>query len=66
MASALIELLKDSSRRDQFAQAGRQRVEQAFSVEQLVAGTANVYEERLEEKGPYQPIRSRTLVMRAT
>jgi glycosyltransferase involved in cell wall biosynthesis len=55
MASALTELLRDQARRDRFAQAGRQRVEEAFSVDRLVAGTAKVYEDRRRKKGLTNP-----------
>ncbi|MCC7007985.1 MAG: glycosyltransferase [Acidobacteria bacterium] len=46
MAAALLEVLRDRALRDRLGRAGRARVSTAFSVDQLVAGTAAVYEAR--------------------
>lgn len=50
LADALIAVLRDADRRDALGRAGRERVNYEFSVEQLIAGTADVYERRLREK----------------
>jgi glycosyltransferase involved in cell wall biosynthesis len=46
LAAALVTLLRDPLRRTQLGAAGRVRVEREFGVEQLVSGTAGVYERR--------------------
>jgi len=46
LAGGIVRLLKSSDLRNQFGQAGRQRVIESFSVERLVEGTASVYEQR--------------------
>jgi len=50
LASGIVRLLKSPELRDQFGQAGRQRVIDSFSVERLVEGTARVYERWLGQK----------------
>ena len=50
LAAALLNVLRDSDKRQQFGQAGRERVSYEFSVEQLIAGTIDVYERRLRDK----------------
>jgi glycosyltransferase involved in cell wall biosynthesis len=47
LAAALIELIGDPALRARLGAAGRRRVEQDFSVEQLVAGTLRIYMHRL-------------------
>lgn len=47
MADAIVSLLKDSVRREQLGEAGRQRVEAEFSVDRMVERTLAVYETRL-------------------
>jgi glycosyltransferase involved in cell wall biosynthesis len=44
LAKAIVALLRDPDLRRRFGQAGRTRVVEEFSVEQLVAGTLDVYE----------------------
>jgi glycosyltransferase involved in cell wall biosynthesis len=44
LAAGILRLLRSPELRDQFGQAGRQRVIDSFSVERLVQGTAGVYE----------------------
>jgi glycosyltransferase involved in cell wall biosynthesis len=44
LAKAILALLRDPDRRRRFGHAGRARVVEEFSVEQLVAGTLDVYE----------------------
>jgi glycosyltransferase involved in cell wall biosynthesis len=44
LSSAILSLLKSPALRDQYGQAGRQRVIDSFSVDRLVQGTAEVYE----------------------
>jgi glycosyltransferase involved in cell wall biosynthesis len=44
LAKAIVTLLRDPDLRRRFGQAGRTRVVEEFSVEQLVAGTLDVYE----------------------
>lgn len=43
MASAIVSLLKDPSRRARFGAAGRARVEAAFTVERMVRATLDAY-----------------------
>jgi L-malate glycosyltransferase len=52
LATAIVSLLRDPARRAQYGRAGRARVVREFSVEQLVARTAAVYERRLRERSP--------------
>lgn len=47
LAAAIIELLQDRERRDAMGRAGRERVVQSFSVEQMVAKTLEVYRARV-------------------
>lgn len=47
LAAAIIDLLKNPALRAQLGAAGRQRVENEFSVEKMVEGTLAVYERRL-------------------
>jgi D-inositol-3-phosphate glycosyltransferase len=47
MAAALVQLLGDRERRDAMGEAGRARVEAAFSIERMVEKTLEVYERRL-------------------
>jgi glycosyltransferase involved in cell wall biosynthesis len=47
MAEAVVALLEDPARRDRFGRAGRARVETAFSVDQMVERTLEVYARRL-------------------
>jgi glycosyltransferase involved in cell wall biosynthesis len=44
LAGGIVRLLRSPELRDQFGQAGRQRVIDSFSVERLVQGTAGVYD----------------------
>jgi glycosyltransferase involved in cell wall biosynthesis len=44
LSAAMLRLLRSPRLRDQFGQAGRQRVIDSFSVDRLVQGTADVYE----------------------
>ena len=44
LAGGILRLLKSPELREQFGQAGRQRVIDSFSIDRLVEGTANVYE----------------------
>jgi len=46
LATALVTMLRDPLLRTQLGAAGRVRVEREFGVEQLVSGTAGVYERR--------------------
>jgi glycosyltransferase involved in cell wall biosynthesis len=46
LAAGIVRLLKSPELRDEFGQAGRQRVIDSFSVDRLVEGTARVYETR--------------------
>jgi glycosyltransferase involved in cell wall biosynthesis len=48
LAGAIVSLLKDPARRTRFGEAGRARVLEAFSVEQLVSRTTAVYERWLQ------------------
>jgi glycosyltransferase involved in cell wall biosynthesis len=50
LAAAIRRLLEDAALREQFGRAGRTRVDQQFSVEQLVSGTLGVYEARLRDR----------------
>ena len=43
MATAIVELLRDESRRQKMGQAGLARVKASFTVERMVAATAKVY-----------------------
>jgi L-malate glycosyltransferase len=43
MARAIVDLLRDESRRQQMGQAGLARVKASFTVERMVAATAKVY-----------------------
>jgi glycosyltransferase involved in cell wall biosynthesis len=43
MANAIVELLRDESRRQKMGQAGLARVKATFTVERMVAATAKVY-----------------------
>jgi glycosyltransferase involved in cell wall biosynthesis len=52
LAAAILRLLKSPALRDQYGQAGRQRVIDSFSVDRLVQGTAEVYE---RWKGSHEP-----------
>lgn len=47
MADAIVAMLEDPARRARFGAAGRARVETAFSVEQMVERTLDVYDRRL-------------------
>jgi len=46
MAAAIVRLLRDPAERTRLAEAGRARVDREFSVERMVRGTLDVYEER--------------------
>jgi glycosyltransferase involved in cell wall biosynthesis len=48
MAEAITALLKDPTRRGAMGRAGRERVVQYFSVEQMIRGVEALYEELLE------------------
>jgi glycosyltransferase involved in cell wall biosynthesis len=50
LAAAIRRLLEDAALRERFVRAGRTRVDQEFSVEQLVSGTLGVYEARLRAR----------------
>ena len=43
MSRAIIELLKDSNRRQMFGEVGRQRVQQLFNDDRMVERTTDVY-----------------------
>ena len=43
LADAIVELLKDPDRREQFGEAGRKRVIEEFSVERMVRRTVEAY-----------------------
>lgn len=47
LGSAIIELLKDYSRREKMGIRGRQRVNDVFSVDKMIAGNLKIYEELL-------------------
>jgi glycosyltransferase involved in cell wall biosynthesis len=50
LEDAIVRLLADPALRKELGQAGRARVAQQFSVDHLVAGTARVYETRLQAR----------------
>jgi glycosyltransferase involved in cell wall biosynthesis len=51
LADALLTLLRDPNLRRRMGQAGRQRVQEYFSVDQMVSKTETLYEQLLSEKG---------------
>jgi glycosyltransferase involved in cell wall biosynthesis len=51
LAEGLVRVLKDRELQRRLGEAGRRRVVDAFSVEQLVRGTLRVYDERLRRRG---------------
>lgn len=62
LAEALVLLLRDSGLRRKMAQAGRERVEQCFSVEQMVRKTEDLYETLLNSASRHHLDRSRSAV----
>jgi L-malate glycosyltransferase len=48
LSTAITTLLRDRAEAQRLGEAGRSRVEMLFSVDQLVAGTARVYAQRLQ------------------
>ena len=50
LAKAIVELLRDPERRKTMGEAGRARVEEAFSIERMVEGTLSVYQRRRQSR----------------
>jgi len=50
LASAILELIRDSKKAEQMGQCGQQFVKRKFSVDRLVSDTENLYEELLASK----------------
>jgi len=50
LASAILELIRDSKKAEQMGQCGQQFVKRRFSVDRLVSDTENLYEELLASK----------------
>ena len=50
MAEAITLLLQDSARRESMGRAGRERVVQHFSMEQMIGGVEELYKELLDRK----------------
>ena len=51
LATAMQQLLGDPAERQRLGESGRARVDDLFSVERLVSGTARVYAQRLNRRG---------------
>jgi glycosyltransferase involved in cell wall biosynthesis len=55
LSDALLKLIQDERLGQQFGTAGRERVEQKFTVERMVQGTIEVYEDMLRYADPLAP-----------